>query len=87
MSQIALHRSLSWMTACSDMRQSEQADTGHGWQGKSADLRRAHVVGWSRHCGHRANSTCWRLRHKAQQFQWSTRRQPFLTDVQRHEHA
>lgn len=45
MSQIALHRSLSWMTACSDIRQSEQADTSHGWRDKSTDCRRVHVVG------------------------------------------
>jgi hypothetical protein len=75
MIQIVLHRRLSSVVACSDGMQWERGDTSHGWQGKSADLRRAHVVGWFGHFGHRANSTCWRLRHKAQQFQRSTRRQ------------
>jgi hypothetical protein len=76
MIQIVLHRRLSLVIACSDGMQWERGDTSHGWQGKSADVPRAHVVGWSRHFGHRANSTCWLLQHKVQEFQRSTRRQP-----------
>jgi len=46
MIEMAFYRSLSWVIACSDVRQWEQGDTSHGWQDKSADVRRAHVVGW-----------------------------------------
>lgn len=42
---IALHRSLSWVIACSDVRQWERRDTSHGWRDKSTDCRRVHVVG------------------------------------------
>jgi hypothetical protein len=45
MIQIVLHRSQSWIIACSDGMQWERGDTGHGWQDKSADGCRAHVVG------------------------------------------
>jgi hypothetical protein len=47
MIQIVLHRSLSLVLACSDVMQWERGDTSHGWQDKSADVRRAHVVGWT----------------------------------------
>ena len=46
MIEIALHRSLSWNAARSDVRQEEQGVTCHGWRDKSADFRRAHLVGW-----------------------------------------
>ncbi len=46
MIRIVLHRSLSLVIACSDGMQWERGDTSHGWQDKSADVRRAHVVGW-----------------------------------------
>jgi hypothetical protein len=55
MIQIALHRSLSWVIACSDVRQWERGDTSHGWQDKSADCRRAIVVGGVEVRGHRVN--------------------------------
>jgi hypothetical protein len=50
---IALHRSLSWVIACLDARHREQGDPSHGLRDKSADVRRAHVIGWTgllRHC-------------------------------------
>jgi hypothetical protein len=47
MIQIVLYRSLSLVIACSDGMQWERGDTSHGWQDKSADVRRAHVVGWT----------------------------------------
>ena len=43
---IALHRSLSWDIAYSDVMQWEAGVTRHRWQDKSADRGRAHVVGW-----------------------------------------
>jgi hypothetical protein len=46
MIEIALCRSLSWSVACFDARQWGQGDISHGRQDKSADVRRAHVVGW-----------------------------------------
>jgi hypothetical protein len=77
MIQIVLHRWLSLVIAYSDGMQWERGETSHGWQGKSSDLRRAHVVGWSGHFGHRDNGTCWLLQQKVQEFQRSARRQPF----------
>ena len=53
MTQSAFHRILSWIIACSDVRQWGQGDTSRGLRDKSADVRRAHVVGWtelSRRC-------------------------------------
>jgi hypothetical protein len=48
MIQTVLHRNLSLVTAWSDGMQWERGDTSHGWQDKSADGCRAHVVGWIR---------------------------------------
>ncbi len=45
MIEIALHRSLSWNAARSDVRQTEQGVSCHGRQGKSTDVRRADVAG------------------------------------------
>jgi hypothetical protein len=68
MIQIALHRSLSGNIAPSDARQGEHGQTSRGWQGKSADIRRAHVVGWIEHSRHWDNSACWLLQNNAQRF-------------------
>ena len=54
MIQIVAHRSLSLVIACSDWMQWERRDTSHGWQDKSADRGRAHVVGWARYFMHSA---------------------------------
>jgi hypothetical protein len=77
MIQIVLHRILSLVIACSDGMQWEQGDTSHGWQGKSADVRRAHVVGWIEHFRYCDNSGRWLLRNKALQFQGPKRRLRF----------
>ena len=45
MIQIVLHRSLSGIIVCLDIRQWERGDTSHGRQVKSADSRRA-GCGW-----------------------------------------
>ncbi len=45
----------------------------HGRQDKSADLRRAHVVGWFGFFGTSAQRACWRSCRKAQRFQRSER--------------
>ena len=47
MIQIAVHRSLSWDIAYSDVVWWEAGVTRHRWQDKSADCGRAHVVGWA----------------------------------------
>ena len=46
----------------------------NGRQDKSADIGRAHVVGWVRFFGISAHHACWRFRHKPQRFQRSERR-------------
>jgi hypothetical protein len=46
MIQIVPHRNLSLVIACSDGMRWVRGDTSHGWQDKSADGCRAHVVGW-----------------------------------------
>lgn len=71
---IALHRTLSWVIACSDVRQWERGDTSHGWQDKSPDIRRGHVVGWSWYFGPEANGACWRSPHNVQWIQCPQRR-------------
>ena len=77
MIQIVLHRRLSLIIACSDEMQWEWRDTSHGWQGKSADVRRAHVVGWIEHCKHVDTGACRLSQHKAQRFQGPKRRRHF----------
>jgi hypothetical protein len=77
MIQIVLHRSLSSRIACSDGMQWKWGDTSHGWQGKSADVRRAHVVGWVEHFRHWDNSASWLSQHKVQRFQGPKRRRRF----------
>jgi hypothetical protein len=47
MIQIVLYRSLSLVIAFSDGRRWERGVTSRGWRDKSADVRRAHVVGWT----------------------------------------
>lgn len=42
---IALHRTPSRRFACFDVRQLGQGDISRGWRDKSADCRRAFVVG------------------------------------------
>jgi hypothetical protein len=46
----------------------------HGRQDKSADLRRAHVVGWVEFFGISAQCVCWRFCRKGQRFQRPERR-------------
>jgi len=46
MIQIALHRTVSRNIACSDVREWVLGVICHGWRDKSADVCRAHVVGW-----------------------------------------
>ena len=77
---IAHHRSLSWLIECSDVRQWEQGDIDRGWQGKSADVRRAHVVGWFGHFGHLKSQTCWLFRRKYQGIQRPERQTQFFAE-------
>ena len=71
---IALHRTLSWVIAVSDVRQWERGDTSQGWQDKSPDFRRGHVVGWIEGFEHPTVGTCWRSDPKAQWIQCPQRR-------------
>jgi hypothetical protein len=78
MIQVVLHRGLSLVIAYSDGMQWEREETSHGWQDKSPDLRRGHVVGWSRYFSHEVNGACWRSRHNVQSIQCpQSRRQQF----------
>jgi hypothetical protein len=74
MIQIVLHRSLSWVIACSDEMQWVRGDIGHGWQDKSPDLRPGHVVGWIEGFVSRGTDTCWRPLHNVQRIQRAERR-------------
>jgi hypothetical protein len=47
MIEVALNRTASRPVACIVVRQLEQKDLSHGSPDKSADVCRAHVVGWS----------------------------------------
>ena len=53
--------------------------TTSGWQDKSADLRRAHVVGWARFFDHSKRQARWRAPTKSQGFQRAERRRMPLT--------
>jgi hypothetical protein len=46
MNEFELRRSPSQKIACSDAKQWGQVETVHGLRDKSADVCRAHVVGW-----------------------------------------
>ena len=48
MSEIALRRSLSRSVACFDTTQWGQGEISRGLRDKSADVCRAHVVGWAK---------------------------------------
>jgi len=76
MIQIVLHRSLSLVIACSVVRQWKQGDIDHGWQDKSPDLRRGHVVGWIECFASSAGDSCWRSDHNAQRNQYRERHRP-----------
>jgi hypothetical protein len=56
MIEIALHRSLSWVIACLDVRPWEQGDTSRGLRDKSADVRRADMAGGVEEVGPRIKS-------------------------------
>ena len=56
MIEIVLHRSLSQDIASSDVRQEEQGDISLGWRDKSADCRRAFLVGREGVTEHRMKS-------------------------------
>jgi hypothetical protein len=77
---IARHRSLSWTAACSIVEQGVEEKTSHGRQGKSADVRRAHVVGWFGHFGHLKSQTCWLFRRKYQGIQRPERQTQFFAE-------
>jgi hypothetical protein len=49
MIEIALRRTFSQVVASLRVTTGEQGNTDRGWQGKSADVRRALVVGWVGH--------------------------------------
>jgi hypothetical protein len=61
MSEIVLRRIPSRIIACFDVSQWERGDISHGLQDKSADVCRAHVVGWAklsrRHARHLAGAS------------------------------
>jgi hypothetical protein len=69
MIQTVLHRSLSWVIACSDGMRRERRDTSHGWQDKSPDVRLGHVVGWIKSFVPWGRGACWRSYRKVQRIQ------------------
>jgi hypothetical protein len=76
MIQIALHRRLSLVIACSDGMQWERGDTSHGWQDKSPDVRLGHVVGWIESFVHWDRGASWRPHRKIQRIQHTERHRP-----------
>jgi hypothetical protein len=55
MSEEVHHRSLSGRIADLRVREGVPGNSSHGWQDKSADPGRAHVVGWANVFGASAN--------------------------------
>jgi hypothetical protein len=82
MIQIVPHRNLSLVIACSDGMRWVRGDTSHGWQDKSADVRRTHVVGWIESFAHCDKSACWRPHRKVQRIQCLERRRPLFCECQ-----
>lgn len=69
MTQIALRRGLSGIIAHLGGEQTELQCTGRGWQDKSADHGRAHVVGWVGYFRHCDSASRRRLLRKSERFQ------------------
>lgn len=73
MIEIARRRGFSGVIVDSSASRQVFGGASQGWQDKSADLGRAHVVGWVGYFGHRSHGTCWRLPQKSSRFQPSKR--------------
>jgi len=71
---VALHRTVSRDIERSDVRLWEPGDSSRGWQDKSPDFRRGHVVGWSGYFSRVVNGACWRARLNVQLIQCPRRR-------------
>ena len=69
MNQIALRRDFSGVIVDSSAIRQVLGGAGQGWQDKSADHGRAHVVGCVRHFRHWSHRACWRLSQKSLRFQ------------------
>jgi hypothetical protein len=74
MSDIGLHRGVAGSGTGLGVGQWVQGNTTNGRQDKSADLGRAHVVGFVEFLVHCQMTTCWRVFRIFQRFQRSERR-------------
>jgi hypothetical protein len=74
MTGIRLHRGVAGTGTGLGVRQVVQGNATNGRQDKSADLGRAHVVGFVEFLEHCQMTTCWRAFRIFQRFQRSERR-------------
>jgi hypothetical protein len=74
MSDIGLHRGVAGFGTDLEAGAAGQGNTTNGRQDKSADLGRAHVVGFVEFLEHCQMTTCWRAFRIFQRFQRSERR-------------
>jgi hypothetical protein len=73
MIQIAFRREFSDFFAYSATSPDKLGGANQGWQDKSADHGRAHVVDWVECLAHLSHRAFWRLPHKSLRFQSSKR--------------
>jgi hypothetical protein len=78
MTRVVLYRGVAGSSAGLRVGQGLERNTTNGRQDKSADLGRAHVVGWIGYFRHSARRTCWRSPLISKKFQRSERRRLHL---------
>ena len=74
MTRVVLYRGVAGSSAGLRVGQGLERNTTNGRQDKSADLGRAHVVGFVEFLEHCQMTTCWRAFRIFQRFQRSERR-------------
>jgi len=79
MTRVVLYRGVAGSSAGLTVGKGLERNTTNGRQDKSADLRRAHVVGWVGFFGTSAHRACWRFCHKGQRFQRPERRRRYFS--------
>ena len=78
MTSVGLHQDLAGYGAGMSIWLGVPGNTTNGWQDKSADLGRAHVVGWVRFFDYSKRQTRWRAPTKSQGFQRAERHRMLL---------
>ena len=81
MIEIARRRGFSGVIVDSSASRQVFGGASQGWQDKSADRGRAHVVGWVGYFGHSGHQAYWRSPQKRQRIQSSERHRTRLKAI------